>query len=70
MLSYIGEKNFLGESNIFDHNIKSAREGFEKRYLEHNLNKFKKNITKMSLEIGMERTALYRKLKSLNIKTE
>jgi len=47
--------------------LKKAREIFEKKYLEYNLNKFNNNISVMSDEIGMERTALYRKLKSLNI---
>ena len=46
------------------------RERFLKKYLEYNLDKFNMNISKMSKQIGMERTALYRKLKSLNIKTE
>ena len=50
--------------------IKSARENFEKKYLLFNLEKFKYNVTKMAKEIGMERTAIYRKLKLLNIKTE
>ena len=67
---FIGDTSLLGDSDILNHNIKNAREMFEKKYLEHNLNKFKKNISKMSNEIGMERTALYRKLKSLNIKME
>ena len=57
-------------TDLLNQNIKIAREIFEKKYLEYNLNKFKKNISKMSKQIGMERTALYRKLKSLNIKTE
>ena len=70
MLNFIGDTSLLGDSDILNHNIKNAREMFEKKYLEHNLNKFKKNISKMSNEIGMERTALYRKLKSLNIKME
>ena len=70
MLNFIGDTSLLNDSEVLDHNIKNAREVFEKKYLEHNLNKFKKNISKMSLEIGMERTALYRKLKSLNIKMD
>ena len=44
------------------------QEKFLKKYLGYNLSKFNNNITKMSKEIGMERTALYRKLKLLNIK--
>ena len=48
--------------NLLNQNLKIAREIFEKKYLEYNLNKFNNNISKMSNEIGMERTALYRKL--------
>ena len=60
----------LGISNRANQNLKNAREIFEKKYLEYNLGKFNMNISKMSKQIGMERTALYRKLKPLNIKTE
>ena len=70
MLNFIGDNSSLKDSEILNQNIKIAREVFERQYLEYNLNKFKKNISKMSIKIGMERTALYRKLKSLNIKTE
>ena len=70
MLNFIGDKNLIGETDFFDQNLKNAREIFEKKYLEYNLGKFNMNISKMSKQIGMERTALYRKLKSLNIKTE
>ena len=69
MLNFIGDKNLISEADLLNQNLKIARE-FLKKYLEYNLNKFKKNISKMSKEIGMERTALYRKLKSLNINTE
>ena len=67
-------KSFLGNQyeneslDFLNFNLKDAREIFEKKYLGYNLNKFNNNITKMSKEIGMERTALYRKLKLLNIK--
>ena len=70
MLNFIGDKNLIVETDFFDQNLKNAREIFEKKYLEYNLGKFNMNISKMSKQIGMERTALYRKLKSLNIKTE
>ena len=67
--------NLVDKKNIFSDDsmnmcIKSAREDFEKKYLLFNLEKFKYNVTKMAKEIGMERTAIYRKLKLLNIKTE
>ena len=48
--------------------LKEAREHFEKEYLTSQLKKFGGNISKMSKFIGMERSALHRKLKSLNIK--
>ncbi len=50
--------------------IKNAREDFEKKYLLYNLEKFEYNVSKMSKSIGMERTALYRKLKLLDINME
>ncbi len=50
-----------------DIEIKQARESFEKNYLTYNLKKYNNNISKVSQKIGMERTALYRKLKLLKI---
>ena len=50
-----------------DYNIKEARESFEKNYLTYNLKKYNNNISQVSQKIGMERTALYRKLKLLKI---
>ena len=47
--------------------MKDAREIFEKNYIEQFLNKYDFNINKVSNIIGMERTALYRKIKNLNI---
>tara|TARA_B100000902_G_scaffold395584_1_gene454486 strand:+ start:1753 stop:3108 length:1356 start_codon:yes stop_codon:yes gene_type:complete len=48
--------------------LKEARENFEKEYLTTQLKKFGGNISKMARFIGMERSALHRKLKGLNIK--
>ena len=48
--------------------LKEARENFEKEYLTTQLRKFDGNISKTADFIGMERTALHRKLKSLGIK--
>ena len=48
--------------------LKEARENFEKEYLTTQLKKFGGNISKMAKFIGMERSALHRKLKGLNIK--
>ena len=48
--------------------LKEAREEFEKRYLTNQLKKNQGNISKTADHIGMERSALHRKLKSLGIK--
>ena len=48
--------------------LKEARENFEKEYLTTQLKKFNSNISKTANFIGMERSALHRKLKDLGIK--
>ncbi len=48
--------------------LKVAREKFEKEYLTIQLKKFKGNISKTATFVGMERSALHRKLKGLGIK--
>ena len=48
--------------------LKQARENFEKSYLLNQLKRNKGNISKTAEFIGMERSALHRKLKSLGIK--
>ena len=55
---------------LFNHTIKDARDIFEKKFLIYNLKKFKYNVSLLSSKIGMERTALYRKIKSMNIKMD
>ena len=48
--------------------LKEAREEFEKRYLVNQLKKNQGNISKTADHIGMERSALHRKLKGLGVK--
>ena len=48
--------------------LKEAREKFEREYLSIHLKKFKGNISKTANFVGMERSALHRKLKVLGIK--
>ena len=48
--------------------LKEAREKFEREYLSIQLKKFKGNISKTANFVGMERSALHRKLKVLGIK--
>ena len=58
--------NILEKS--FSSPLKEAREQFEKEYLINQLKKNHGNISKTADFIGMERSALHRKLKSLGIK--
>jgi two-component system nitrogen regulation response regulator NtrX len=51
----------------FDQPLREAREQFEKAYLEYQLEKHSGNVSKMAKEVGMERTHLYRKLRSLGV---
>ena len=48
--------------------LKEARDNFEKEYLVKQLKKNDGNVSKTAKSVGMDRTALHRKLSSLNIK--
>ena len=54
--------------NVLSYPLKEAREKFEKDYLSSQLKKHKGNISKTAEFVGMERSALHRKLKTLGIK--
>tara|TARA_B100001123_G_C15260171_1_gene1006301 strand:+ start:452 stop:1816 length:1365 start_codon:yes stop_codon:yes gene_type:complete len=54
--------------NVLSYPLKEAREKFEKNYLTSQLKKHKGNISKTAEFIGMERSALHRKLKTLGVK--
>ena len=54
-------------SNHLSLSLKDARKDFEERYLIEQLKRFKGSIAKTSTFIGMDRSALHRKLKELNI---
>lgn len=47
--------------------LKEARERFEREYLERHVRALGGNISKVAQKVGLERTHLYRKLKSLGI---
>ena len=49
--------------------LREARELFERDYLVAQINRFGGNISKTAAFVGMERSALHRKLKSLGIST-
>tara|TARA_B100000989_G_scaffold13279_1_gene8967 strand:- start:3198 stop:4550 length:1353 start_codon:yes stop_codon:yes gene_type:complete len=56
------------KSNNLSVPLKEARENFEKEYLTTQLKKFSGNISKTAKFVGMERSALHRKLKGLGVK--
>ncbi|KAF0121174.1 MAG: nitrogen assimilation regulatory protein NtrX [Methylocystaceae bacterium] len=49
--------------------LREAREVFEREYLVAQLNRFSGNISRTAEFIGMERSALHRKLKSLSVES-
>lgn len=53
---------------FFNLPLKEARDHFEKAYLEYHFEKNGGSVAKLAAAVGMERTHLYRKLHSLNIK--
>ena len=55
-------------TDTFSVPLREARETFEKEYLISQLKKFGGNISKTSKFVGMERSALHRKLKLLGVK--
>ncbi|MGZ8191754.1 MAG: sigma 54-interacting transcriptional regulator, partial [Methylococcaceae bacterium] len=54
--------------DFFNLPLKEARDHFEKAYLEYHFDRSGGSVAKLSAAVGMERTHLYRKLHSLNIK--
>ena len=48
--------------------LREAREVFEREYLVAQINRFGGNISRTAEFIGMERSALHRKLKSLGVR--
>ena len=55
------------DNDVMALSLREAREIFEKQYLLAQLGRFGGNISRTAHFIGMERSALHRKLKSLNI---
>jgi len=64
-----GAKNLSGMETLLALPLRGAREAFERQYLETQLNRFDGNISRMAVFIGMERSALHRKMKALGITT-
>ena len=61
------KEDSIRTSNQINLSLKDARKIFEKNYLKDQLNRFSGSISKTSTFIGMDRSALHRKLKELDI---
>jgi len=66
-LKNMDEKDYKIENSLAVP-LKEARENFEREYLTTQLKKFGGNISKTAKFVGMERSALHRKLKGLGVK--
>ena len=67
ILGYSNKNNLNPSSNQLSLSLKDARKAFEASYLKEQLKRFKGSIAKTSTFIGMDRSALHRKLKELDI---
>ncbi|SER31661.1 two-component system, NtrC family, nitrogen regulation response regulator NtrX [Faunimonas pinastri] len=56
-----------GSTHIMSLPLREAREVFEREYLQAQINRFSGNISRTAEFVGMERSALHRKLKSLGV---
>jgi two-component system nitrogen regulation response regulator NtrX len=59
--------NANGHAEIMSLPLREARELFERQYLEAQVTRFGGNISRTAAFVGMERSALHRKLRSLGI---
>jgi two-component system nitrogen regulation response regulator NtrX len=62
-----GAAGSVGPERIIALSLRDAREVFEKEYLSAQILRFGGNISRTAAFIGMERSALHRKLKSLGV---
>ncbi len=62
-----GANEGIGHSAIMGAPLREARESFEREYLRVQIKRFSGNISRTASFIGMERSALHRKLKLLGI---
>jgi two-component system nitrogen regulation response regulator NtrX len=65
----LGQQGEMGSSGgaIMGAPLREARESFEREYLRVQIRRFSGNISRTATFIGMERSALHRKLKSLGV---
>jgi len=63
----LGSNKASNVESLLDMPLREAREAFEKQYLLHQLKRVNGSVSKLAELVGMERTHLYRKLRSLGI---
>jgi two-component system nitrogen regulation response regulator NtrX len=59
--------NGAGGEHLMGLPLRDARELFEREYLRAQINRFGGNISRTAEFVGMERSALHRKLKALGV---
>jgi two-component system nitrogen regulation response regulator NtrX len=62
-----GESRAASMQDYLTYPLREAREAFERDYLDRQLARFGGNISKTAAYVGMERSALHRKLKTLDL---
>jgi two-component system nitrogen regulation response regulator NtrX len=60
----------LHESDYVTLPLRDARERFERAYLKAQLDRFGGNVSRTAQFVGMERSALHRKLRALDLQSE
>lgn len=66
----IESQSDTSHENLYQLPLREARESFERSYFLHQLKQVEGNISKLSERVGLERTHLYRKLRTLGINTK
>jgi len=67
----VPQSQSLGEQlDVLGLPLREARENFEREYLMSQVSRFGGNISRTAAFVGMERSALHRKLKSLGVQSE
>ena len=57
----------MNVANLISYPLKEAKDCFESEYLKVQIARFSGNVSKTAQFVGMERSALHRKLKSLGV---
>ncbi len=65
-----GDGNSFGTASLMSSPLREARESFEREYLRAQILRFSGNISRTASFVGMERSALHRKLKLLGLSEE